>query len=126
MKDNVTPLLIAGETFTGDQSISIKAPHSGAEIGRVPSCTAADVDRAVAAAKKALRENPLPAWRRAEILDAAARGLAERREDFARTLALEACKPIRTARTEVERAVGTFQFAAAEARKLSGEIVDEL
>lgn len=123
VKDNVTPLLIAGERFTGDQSIIIKAPHNGAEIGRVPSCTSAEVDRAVAAARAVLRGNPLPAWRRAEILDGAARTLAERKEEFARTLALEACKPIRSARVEVERAVGTFQFAAAEARKLAGEMV---
>jgi acyl-CoA reductase-like NAD-dependent aldehyde dehydrogenase len=35
----------------------------------------------------------------------------------------EAAKPIKTARVEAERAVGTFQFAAAEARKLAGEMI---
>ena len=44
-------------------------------------------------------------------------------EEFARTIAAEAAKPIRTARVEAQRAVGTFQFAAAEARTFAGEIV---
>ena len=49
--------------------------------------------------------------------------LTERREEFATIIAKEAAKPIKTARVEAERAVGTFQFAAAEARKLSGEMI---
>ena len=60
--------------------------------------TADDVDRAVAAAKRALHENPLPLWKRADILDKAAARLTERREEFAQTIAREAAKPIKTAR----------------------------
>src|SRR5262249_58343880 len=92
----------------------------GAEVGRVPGWGPAEVTRAVAAAKAA---KTLPPWQRAEILDAAARRLKERVEEFARIIAEEAAKPIRTARVEAERAVGTFQFAAVEARKLAGEII---
>ena len=84
--------------------------------------TAADVDRAVAVAKAAL-QHPLPLWKRAEILDKAAAALTARREEFAVIIAREAAKPIKTARVEAERAVGTFQFAAAEARKLGGEMI---
>src|SRR5918992_1149660 len=65
----------------------------------------------------------LPAWRRAEVLDRAARLLDERVEEFARIIAEEAAKPIRTARIEARRAVSTFTFAAAEARTLAGEMV---
>ena len=57
------------------------------------------------------------------MLDTAARLLAERRDEFAELIAREAAKPITTARVEAERAVGTFQFAAAEARTLAGEVV---
>jgi acyl-CoA reductase-like NAD-dependent aldehyde dehydrogenase len=38
-------------------------------------------------------------------------------------IARESAKPIRTARIEVDRAVGTFEFSAAEARKLAGEMI---
>jgi len=103
--------------------ITVHSPYDDSVIGEVPSQTAADVDRAVAIAKAALASNPLPLWKRAEILDRAAARLTERREEFAQIIAKEAAKPIKTARVEAERAAGTFLFAAAEARKLSGETI---
>lgn len=120
---SVTPIPLAGDRYVGTESTEVSSPFDGASIGRIPSCTAADVDRAVAHAARALRESPLPRWKRAEVLDTAARLLAERQESFARMIAAEAAKPIRTARVEAERAVGTFQFAAAEARTFDGEMV---
>jgi len=86
-------------------------------------CTPDDVDRAVAIAKHALTTNPLPPWKRAEILERAAQLLKDHVDRFARTLAGEAAKPIKTARIEAQRAVSTFTFAAVEARKLRGEMV---
>src|SRR5262245_19681496 len=119
----VRALPLAGERFTGTESIVVTSPYDGHEIGRVPACNADDVDRAVAGAKDALAGGPLPRWKRAEVLDNAARLLAEHRDEFAAIIAEEAAKPIKTARVEAERAVGTFQFAAAEARTLAGEVV---
>ncbi len=119
----VRALPLAGERFTGSESTVVTSPYDGHEIGRVPVCGAAEVDRAVAAAKAALAGGPLPRWKRAEVLDTAARLLAERRDELAAIIADEAAKPIKTARVEAERAVGTFQFAAAEARTLVGEMV---
>lgn len=108
---------------TEPSTIAVRAPFDGATIGEIPSGTAADVDRAVATAKAALAAGPLPLWKRAQILDTAAVRLAARRDEFAEIIAREAAKPIKTARVEAERAVGTFQFAAAEARKLGGEMI---
>lgn len=104
-------------------TITVRAPFDGSVIGEVAGHTAADVDRAVQTAVAALHDEPLPLWRRAAILDKAAQLLSGRLDDLARTVALESAKPIRTARVEVDRAVGTFQFAAAEARKLAGEVI---
>ena len=70
-----------------------------------------------------MHESPMPPYERAEILDHAARLLRERQEDFARTIAVEAAKPLKTARVEAARAVSTFQFSAAVARTLTGEMV---
>ncbi len=105
------------------ETITVRSPYDDSVIGEIPAMTAADVDAAVATAKKALHEHPLPLWKRADILDKAALRLTERREEFAQIIAKEAAKPIKTARVEAERAVGTFQFAAAEARKLGGEMI---
>jgi acyl-CoA reductase-like NAD-dependent aldehyde dehydrogenase len=119
------PVRIDGKPVTTEQGSMIKAPFDGREIGEVPVCSAAHVDTAVAAANRVMREEPLPAWRRAEILDRAAELLAtdEVFEDLARTIALEAAKPITTARTEVTRCISTFRFSAAVCRTMSGQVV---
>ncbi len=110
------------DSTTGDE-IVVRSPYDGHEIDRVPACSSADVERAVATAVAIHRAGPLPAWQRAEILDRAAQLLSERTEAFAHTIAEEAAKPIKTARVEARRAVSTFTFAALEARRLAGEIV---
>jgi acyl-CoA reductase-like NAD-dependent aldehyde dehydrogenase len=113
---------IGDEDARGTGSVEVRAPYDGQLLGRVPACGPAEVERAVEAATRALRA-PLPAWRRAEILDTASRHLHERAEEFARAIALEAAKPIRTARIEAQRAVSTFTFAAVAARTLTGDVV---
>jgi len=104
-------------------TIVVRSPYDGSVIGEIPAQTAADVDRAVATAKAALERGVMPLWQRAQILDLAAQRLAARRDEFAEIIAKEAAKPIKTARVEAERAVGTFQFSAAEARKLAGDVI---
>ncbi len=76
---------------------------------RWPRRRAAQPARAVAA-----RRDPRP--RRAPAR-------SERTEEFARIIAEEAAKPIKTARVEAKRAVSTFTFASVEARRLAGEMV---
>jgi acyl-CoA reductase-like NAD-dependent aldehyde dehydrogenase len=121
---NLPPAVPPARTIGGmTETIVVRSPYDGHEVGQVPRHTDTDVDRAVGAAGAALRDEPLPPWRRAEILHAAARLLAERSEDFARTIAEEAAKPIKTARLEAKRAVSTFTFAAVEARRLTGQMV---
>jgi acyl-CoA reductase-like NAD-dependent aldehyde dehydrogenase len=105
------------------QTIEVRSPYDRSLIGEIPSHTAADVDLAVARARAALAGGPLPAWKRADILDRAAERLAARRDEFAEIIAKEAAKPLKTARVEAERAVGTLRFSAAEARTFAGEMV---
>lgn len=117
-----TAVRIGADDITTDESLVVASPYDGHEIGRVPRCGPDHVDAAVAAARAAMAD-PLPPWRRAEILDAAAVAVAAHRDELARIIAEEAAKPIRTARVEAERAVITFQSAAVEARTLVGEVV---
>jgi glyceraldehyde-3-phosphate dehydrogenase (NADP+) len=65
----------------------------------------------------------LPAYRRSEILTTSAAILRQRRDEIAATLAGEAGKPLKDAAVEADRAAATFQAAADEARRLSGEVV---
>ena len=67
----------------------------------------------------------LPLHERSRILREVSAALRERRETFARCIVQEAGKPLRDARTEVDRAAMTFEVAAEEARRLpgAGEVV---
>src|ERR671917_418599 len=47
---DVTPVPIGGERVTTAASLAVCSPYDGTEVGRVPACGAAEVDRAVAAA----------------------------------------------------------------------------
>jgi acyl-CoA reductase-like NAD-dependent aldehyde dehydrogenase len=114
---------IGDKSVTTGDWIEVRAPYNGELLGRVPACGPDEVNDAVHAAKGALDAGPLPAWKRGEILDRAAQLLSERTEDFARIIATESAKPIKTARVEAQRAVSTFTFAAVAARTLSGEMV---
>ncbi len=120
---DVRAIPLAGERFTSTQFLEVRSPYDNSLVGKIPACTAADVDRAVAVARAALHAGPMPLWRRAQILDIAAARLTARREEFAQIISRESAKPIKTARVEAERAAGTFSFAAAEARKLAGEMI---
>jgi acyl-CoA reductase-like NAD-dependent aldehyde dehydrogenase len=117
------PIPLAGERVRATDALTVASPYDGSIIGTVPKCTAADVDRAVKAARAVMTDGELPPYERAEILDRAAASLRDRREEFAQIIATEAAKPIKTARVEATRAVSTFQFAAAVARTLTGEMV---
>src|SRR5689334_19632157 len=98
------PVPIAGDRVTTRESIEVMSPYDGTTIGSVPRCDERDVDRAVRAGRAVMHDAPLPPYQRAEILDRAASLLRERHEDFARTIAREAAKPIKTARVEAARA----------------------
>jgi acyl-CoA reductase-like NAD-dependent aldehyde dehydrogenase len=120
-QDHAVP--IAGAQVTTGRWIEVRSPYDDTLLGRVPECGPDEVDRAVATASAAHGAGAPAPWERAEMLDIAARLLAERVEDFAPIIAAEAAKPIKTARVEAQRAVSTFTFAAVAARTLAGDVV---
>ena len=118
-----TPMRIDGRAVMAEEETAVLSPWDQREVGRVPTGSEADVDRAVSIALARHRGGALPAHQRAEILDTAAEALVRRSEEFARSVSAESAKPIRTARAEAARCVDTFRFAAAVARTLTGETV---
>jgi glyceraldehyde-3-phosphate dehydrogenase (NADP+) len=108
---------------TGD-TFEVKSPFDGSLVAVVHRAGPAEIERAIADATTAFAvTRKLPSWKRAEILNAIAAKIDERREDLAQTIALEAGKPIKTARVEVDRAAFTFRVAAEETKRIYGEIV---
>jgi glyceraldehyde-3-phosphate dehydrogenase (NADP+) len=65
----------------------------------------------------------MPAYMRAAALRKVADGLEAARPELARTLALEAGKPIAQARLELDRSIFVFRDAAEEATRIGGEVL---
>src|SRR6201984_1104935 len=104
--------------------IEIHAPYDGSLIARVVQGRHEHADAAIAAAVKAFgTTRRLPAFERQRVLRQISVFMTERKEEFARTLAQEAGKPIRAARIEVERAIFTFNVAAEESTRIYGEFL---
>jgi acyl-CoA reductase-like NAD-dependent aldehyde dehydrogenase len=102
--------------------VEIHARYDGSLIARVTQGRHAHAEAAIAAAVKAFgTTRRLPAFERQRVLRQISASMTERKEEFTRTLAQEAGKPIKAARTEVERAIFTFNVAAEEATRIYGE-----
>jgi glyceraldehyde-3-phosphate dehydrogenase (NADP+) len=100
----------------------IRSPFTGEVVGRVPVAGAAEVEAAVAAAAGAFATTRrFSRFDRSAMLARIAAAIGAAAEEIARTIALEAGKPIAFARQEVGRAVTTFTLAAEEAKRLAGE-----
>ena len=121
MTVDVHPMLLAGTARQSTTTLEVRSPYDGALVARV---SAAGPDEYEEAARACVEAAPavarLPVHERARILRDVSGALARQREAFAERIVQEAGKPLRDARTEVDRARMTFEVAAEEARRLAG------
>ncbi len=104
--------------------VEIKSPFDQAVVAQVFQGQKKHAEAAIAAAVKAFgTTRRLPAFERQRVLRRVAESITERKEEFAHTMALEAGKPIKTSRQEVERAIFTFTVAAEESTRIYGEFL---
>jgi acyl-CoA reductase-like NAD-dependent aldehyde dehydrogenase len=102
----------------------IRSPSDGSEVGVCTLASPQEVRHALDAAVTAARTcRELPAYERAASLRKIGDGVAAQRDAMARTLALEAGKPIAQARVEIDRAIAVFRDAAEEATRIGGEVL---
>jgi len=114
--------LLDGEWLTEGEPFEVVSPYDGAVVGTTFWATAQHAETAVRAAQRAFETTrKMPGFGRQRILREISEGIRVRQEEFARLIASEAGKPIRTAREEVNRAVFTFAVAAEEATRIGGE-----
>jgi acyl-CoA reductase-like NAD-dependent aldehyde dehydrogenase len=116
-------LLAAGEWLETGAWDEVQSPYDGSVVGRVAQGDEALVDRAVRAAHEASETLDFPQHERGAVLQRASEIVSRRKEELALTIAAEAGKPLKTATLEAERCVSTLEFAAVEARKLTGGTV---
>jgi 1-pyrroline dehydrogenase len=108
------------------ETAEILNPATGETIAEVPKGSQADVDRAVAAAKKAL-----PEWRettpqeRSELLLKLAEAIDEHAEELAQVESQNVGKPLPAARDELPVSSDNVRFFAGAARCLEGRATGE-
>ena len=116
-------LIVAGERVDTGEWSEVKSPYDGTVVGRVPKGDAALVDKAAKVAHEAFSSANFPQHARVAALEKAADLVGDHEDELAATIAAEAGKPIKTARVEAQRCVGTLRFSAIEAAKLTGGTV---
>ena len=98
-------LLIDGEAADASSSLDVINPATGQVFARCPSAGREDLDRAVAAARRAF-----PEWRdrsydeRAGRIRGFCQSLRDHQDELARLLTMEQGKPLQQARDEITRA----------------------
>jgi acyl-CoA reductase-like NAD-dependent aldehyde dehydrogenase len=119
-----TGFLLCGKEWSDGEALEVRSPWDQGLVGRTTQATRADARQAVQHAVASIRRTrALPRWKRREILEDVASSLIEQKERFAQLIAAEAGKPIRQARTEVDRSILTFKTASEEATRIGGETI---
>jgi acyl-CoA reductase-like NAD-dependent aldehyde dehydrogenase len=117
-------LFINGQWKNAARYSALYSPFSGEQVAEVAQADEDEVEAAIQAAQAAAKTMAaMPAHQRAAILDKVCEIMDSRKEELIRILALEAAKPVKTARGEIARTIQTYRFAAAEARGIHGETV---
>lgn len=110
---------ISGKTFDAIN------PATGKVIGKVPYGEAADVDKAVASAKKAQKDwAKVPARQRGKAMMQCVQAFFEHAEELARLIALDTGNALRTqSRPEVATACETLSYFAGLGSEIKGETI---
>ena len=119
---NTCGFLVDGRWISEGNALEVRSPYDGTLVAVTFRPTPEHVEAAIQAAERSFEiTRRMPAYERQAILRSVAVDIAEEKEEFARLIALEAGKPIKTARGEVDRAAFTFTVAAEESTRIYGE-----
>ncbi|MFG0292900.1 MAG: aldehyde dehydrogenase family protein [Phycisphaerales bacterium JB050] len=110
--------ILAGDSVRTSRTLTVTDKFTGDPIAEVPLAGPSEIERAIALGKQAeFACASIPLGRRAEILDTMAGIVLKRKEEIARSLALEAGKPIQAATVETNRCIATLRESARVARE---------
>lgn len=119
------PWYLANKPVAANANLDVIDKFTGKVATRVPLVGAAEVRKAIVAAYKARDAMAaFPPDARRDVLEHCVRRFGERHEELALSLCIEAGKPIKDARGEVDRLIDTFRIAAEEATRPPGEVMN--
>lgn len=108
------------------QTVDVVSPSDGQVFARIARGTAADVDDAVKAARRAYEEGPWPrmtATERGRLMMKLGQRIADHAEELAQLEARDTGKPMKQARADMVAAARYFEFYGAGADKVHGEVI---
>jgi acyl-CoA reductase-like NAD-dependent aldehyde dehydrogenase len=110
---------------TGERAREIVSPVTGETVAEAPDASREDIDRAVAAARRAQPKwAALSAWDRATVCHRIADLIEERREEFARELSLEQGKPYAAeSLPDIDETAENFRIAAEDVKRLETAVI---
>lgn len=105
---------------------TILCPADGSEVGVVAEATAADTERAIAAARKAFDEGAweVEAWERGDFLLKVAEKIRERKDEFAKAESLDTGKRLVESELDMEDIAACFAYYGKLAGNDAGRMVD--
>ncbi len=119
------PYYLANQPQQPNTDLVVRNKYTGRIATRVAVPDAKATEKAIAAAVKAAKPmREFKPWARQAVLQHCAKRFAERRDELAEALCIEAGKPIKDAAGEVTRLIETFQIAAEEAVRINGETIN--
>jgi acyl-CoA reductase-like NAD-dependent aldehyde dehydrogenase len=119
------PYYLAGKAVAANTDLAVTDKFTGEVATRVALADPAAIDAGIAAAAESAEAmRRLPPYERQAILNHCADRFAERFEELAMSLCIEAGKPIKDSRGEVSRLIDTFRIAAEESVRISGEVMN--
>lgn len=117
-------LYINGKWIDSQDHSLLLSPFNREAIAEIPRATVEEADLAIKAAyENRSKMADMPKHQRAMILEQLAGLLKKNSQEAAELISLEAAKPIKDAKIEVERTIQTYKFAAEEAKRINGETI---
>lgn len=118
-----TGLLIGDASCEAEQGtrFDVRSPATGERVGSVAKAGTADLERAVAAAKKAFADwsKKMP-YEREKIIRQATAQVRRQADDIGRLMAIEQGKPLNQSRGEIIASCDTMDYYAAEGLRVEG------
>lgn len=118
------PYYLANRAVYANRDLPVIDKYTGREVTRVALADEGAIDAAISAAVGAVRPmQRLKAYERQAVLMHCVKRFTERQSELAESLCIEAGKPIKDSKGEVERLIDTFRIAAEEAVRITGEVL---
>jgi glyceraldehyde-3-phosphate dehydrogenase (NADP+) len=117
-------MYVLGNRIEKAKTIAVLNPYTRKPVDTIGQSDEKDIENAITIAQKGFSIlKQMPAGERSRILEKTSQIIAQRKEEFAQTIAQESGKTIREARGETDRAINTMKLSSIAALQLTGKTV---